>query len=771
MKLIRFFRTGVFLLTAAGDDRFFGTENNDTFTAEAGTLQAGDSLLDQSTSDNDTLNAVITNANRDIAPTLLNIENVNLDLDVFSGAAFDAANTDGATVTASSSKLGFNGEFTLNNTGDNNIVAGENVTNLIVNGLEAGTVNTGAAEEATVTTDSANDDANVTINGDIDLTVATSETLNLTATADSVVDLAQTANSVDTIVGSGEGAITLRGDAAQLNGDNITGVSSVVIASGATGVDASGIEADLTLATDLGANTLEVATGANVAIAEEQTNLNIDGQDDNSTVNVTSDLTALGTLAFAGASLASAELQLSAANAEVTSLTADDLALTVNIAEGAEITTLDGTAIDFVGAGDVVVTTGTNADVLDASGLDGDLELTSAATGSQEIAGAVGNNTIVFGATANLVGPPVVTNTATFVGQSGNDDVTFGAVDGNVEATFAGGNNEITFTGAFAGEASIVAGDGNDTLAFEGTVANGADVTAQLGGGTNTLVLDAGVDTTNADTFIIEGLTNLQVADNTSVVRADLLSGEEIAVNGAAGTTTLTVTGTDNDGETIDLSGLSLSNTVDENISAVAVTGGNGNDIITGTAVADTIIGGTGNDSITAGAGADLVYGGAGADTIDLSETTAAADVVGYQALTEGSAAGAVGATFSGFDAVTGFGAGDTVRFDTDLLTAQGTNTVADNKLVVSANDATTGTNDLTEAADFVDVDSVVAFLNDAASYTPQMNTNDVVGVTFEGSTYLYGIANDGTAAVAATEVTLIGTVDAELTADSITIA
>lgn len=620
------------MLTAAADDRLFGTENSDTFNAEAGTLQTGDQILDQSSDDNDTLNAVITNANRGAEPTLLNVENVNLDLDVFSGAAFDANLTEGSTITASSSKLGFNGEFAVTNAGDNNVVAGENVTDLTVSELEAGAVDTGAAEEASVTTVAGNDGevANVTVNGDIALTVGVATDLNLTATADSVVDLVS--GSTDTVVGSGEGAITLRGDATQLTGDNITGVSSVVIASAAAvaTVDASEIDADLTVGANLGASTLEVATDANVVIAEEQTDLNIDGQDENSTVNVTSALEELGTISFddTGDTLSAAELELTAANVAIAALTGNAAALTVNVAEGAEIADLNGESIDLVGAGDVVVDDADGVQVLDASGLDGDLEVTStaAATGSQEIAGAVGANTVVFGNTTDDVLTVNEIETATFVGQSGNDDVTFGATTGNVEATFAGGDNAVTFGAAFAGEASVVAADGDDTLTFDG-LASGADVTAQLGGGENTLVLGAGVNTTVADTFIVEGLTNLEVANAGSVVRADLLSGEEIAVKGAAATA-LTVTGTDADGETIDLSGLSLSNTVGENITGVTINGTDGVDTITGTASADTITGGEGADTLTGGAGEDTFAYTLAAES-DATNTDSIIDFVG----------------------------------------------------------------------------------------------------------------------------------------------
>ena len=441
-------------LTAAGDDRFFGTENNDTFTAEAGTLQAGDQLLDQSTTDNDTLNAVITNANSNggagIAPTLLNIENVNLDLDVFSNAAFDAANTEGATITASSSKLGFNGEFTLNTAGDNNVVAGENVTNLIVDGLEAGTVNTGAAESASVTTVAGTDGevANVTVNGDIELGVDTADVLNLTATADAVVDLSNVARNAATdvteIVGSGEGVITVQGNLGGVT--DITGVDTAVIntdaATNATDWDVNSISVDVDLT-----NGLTVADAANVTIDAEQTGLTITGQSNTgSSVNVSSNLAALGSVAFANGTLAAAELELTAAGVEVASLNANDVALTVNVAEGAEFADLNGTNnIELVGAGDVVVADADGLSSLDASNLDGALEVTTAA--AAEINGAVGNNTIDFNVSANL----------DFVGQAGDDSVVLGGA-------------------AFKAEANLVLGAGDDTVTFEESLNAGAAV-------------------------------------------------------------------------------------------------------------------------------------------------------------------------------------------------------------------------------------------------------------------------------------------------------
>jgi len=708
-------------LTAAGDDRFFGTENNDTFTAEAGTLQAGDQLLDQSTTDNDTLNAVITNANSNggagIAPTLLNIENVNLDLDVFSNAAFDAANTEGATITASSSKLGFNGEFTLNTAGDNNVVAGENVTNLIVDGLEAGTVNTGAAESASVTTVAGTDGevANVTVNGDIELGVDTADVLNLTATADAVVDLSNVARNAATdvteIVGSGEGVITVQGNLGGVT--DITGVDTAVIntdaATNATDWDVNSISVDVDLT-----NGLTVADAANVTIDAEQTGLTITGQSNTgSSVNVSSNLAALGSVAFANGTLAAAELELTAAGVEVASLNANDVALTVNVAEGAEFADLNGTNnIELVGAGDVVVADADGLSSLDASNLDGALEVTTAA--AAEINGAVGNNTIDFNVSANL----------DFVGQAGDDSVVLGGA-------------------AFKAEANLVLGAGDDTVTFEESLNAGAAVAIEFGDGNDTLVLEDSVSTANATSFSVVGLENIQLAEDgvagpDATMAAAQLDGESFSVRGQGfDNSTLSVVETTDNGATIDLSGLDVSDSASTGASFV-ITGGDGDDTITGTGLADTITGGQGDDSLNGGEGEDTftfeAHGSGtstnGEDTITGFET--ADDILNFYAATTANTVNA--ATFV---AGTAIGAND-VFYN---ITAVDTN----NDGSLSDGEAATA-------------------INSALTNFDSTNADSYFLVEFGDDTLVYEF-NDGAGAgaaqtAAAADLTLIGTVE-----------
>jgi hypothetical protein len=632
------------LALTAGTDTFVGTSGNDTFTAAAGTLGSSDQLLDQSTTDNDTLNAVITNANKTgITPTLLNIENVNLDLDVFTSAQFDADNTTGATITGSSSKLGFNGEFAVSNVADNNVTAGENVTDLTVSGLEAGMVDTGAAETADVNTDSTNDAANVTVNGDIDLTVQTSDTLNLTATADAEVDLteasgsASTDNQVDTIVGAGEGVITLNTTVDAVGGDETSGIDTVVIGSGQGDVDATDFDvATIEVATDM-SGSLTVADAASVEVTEEQaetSGLTVSGSSATNTATVSSALSSVGTLTFSG--LAAAELNLSASNAGVTSLTGGTVALDVNVEDGATISTLSGDNLTLAGSGDVTVSSGDAADVLDASALEGALELTSSGSGDQEIAGGQGDNDITFGATVSGF-------TATYAGQSGNDEVTFGATasGSTIEASFAGGDNTINLATSFAGQASIVGADGADTLKLGGATDADATIAANLGAGDDvvelasgsysgdlTLAFGEGSDTLLANaadlsdaTAEITGLEAIEIGGSgTATFAAEQLNGQEdLSVSSEDGSASLVIELAASGGDSVDLSGISLNNEINSDVSAT-ITGGSGS---------DTIIGTQGNDTITGADGVDTLTGGEGDDTFVLgNESGSGIDVI-----------------------------------------------------------------------------------------------------------------------------------------------
>jgi len=182
---------------------------------------------------------------------------------------------------------------------------------------------------------------------------------------------------------------------------------------------------------------------------------------------------------------------------------------------------------------------------------------------------------------------------------------------------------------------------------------------------------------------------------------------------------------------------------------------------------ADAIVSVGGSDTITPGLGQDTVTGNGGGDSIVLTEAVSSIDTVVYAAVTDGSEVGAAEGTFTDFDVITGFVSGvDTI--DNNI-------TLANQEVVVKGTDAggAVTTNNLT-SANYTDMDSVLAFINDTAVEDLVDSAGGVYeaskaytfGVTISGvGTVIYAINNDATAAVAIDEIYLLGTVDATLVA------
>jgi hypothetical protein len=226
-------------------------------------------------------------------------------------------------------------------------------------------------------------------------------------------------------------------------------------------------------------------------------------------------------------------------------------------------------------------------------------------------------------------------------------------------------------------------------------------------------------------------------------------------------------------------------NTVDGGAGADIIDTTTGTDTITGGDGADIVRSGAAVDTITLGEGADIVASGGGGDIINLTETTSAIDVVQIVALTDGSAAGTIGGTFTGFDVVTGFTidgtADDLLVFDTGVSNANMGNDTVDGAVAtvnakgVHAGTAANGTtNDIT-ATNYTSADAVVNFYNDAGSGVATNNTGvDIIAVTMGSGTgafsAVYALTDDN-GTLDATEVMLLGTVDATLTTAEIIIA
>jgi S-layer protein len=653
----------------------------------------------------------------------------------------------GALVTATSAK-------TVNITAveDADIVAAANATDITVSA--AGTNNDIVASSST-------------------LSAGAATTVNLSGNGAAVEYDLQSSNLVSTINISGDQNVEVVVDGANIDAlandkltvvDTSTAGESRLSLQAAGTVDLSAAAVDvIALEADQVGDTTTVATGANVQVAVDQgaaatitaavstaaTNtLNLNINDNATAVNVlaltTNVLSNFKTINVALTDSLTVTTSLNAGTADV-------------VVTGAGALTLDGVTAASVDASDVtgVVTadldglatvgtlkTGNKADVIDVTA--------ALTTGSYAISTGAGNDTI------NMTDADVVIN-----GGDGNDTVAFAATTDLTGQAFDLTSIELVTIAAGA----TVTVD-SEEITGETFIVNGANATSSV---LDVTVIESTVDLSNLS--LNDALLANTVIDGTAFT--GVLSA---TVTGTNGGDTITVDGgkasTANGGAGNDtITGGAAADTLNGDAGDDTLNGAGGNDILNGGAGVDTLNGGIGNDSITGGEGADLVFGGAGADTISLTETTAAADVVGYQALTEGSAAGVAAGTFTGFDVVTGFGTGDTVKFDDDLSDNNIANAFVDNKYVVASDAAVTASNDLTTAADFTNVDKVVAFLNDAAGYSGTASEKDVVGITFGGNTNLYGVSNDGTQAVVATEVTLIGTYDAELAVADITIA
>jgi hypothetical protein len=158
--------------------------------------------------------------------------------------------------------------------------------------------------------------------------------------------------------------------------------------------------------------------------------------------------------------------------------------------------------------------------------------------------------------------------------------------------------------------------------------ANGGAVTTGVitntGGGVGKVTLTGTENITTAIT--VTGTTNKvatvdasgAVGGNISITLIDALaataSGTTVTLGNAATSKTNTVVLTGTDGKNV-VTGGNGTDSVLGGTGADSLIGAGGADTLSGAAGNDTILGGTGNDSITGGTGADLMTGGTGVDT------------------------------------------------------------------------------------------------------------------------------------------------------------
>jgi Ca2+-binding RTX toxin-like protein len=231
----------------------------------------------------------------------------------------------------------------------------------------------------------------------------------------------------------------------------------------------------------------------------------------------------------------------------------------------------------------------------------GNLEtLTSAATGP------TGDHIVGTAAANTLTGTPF----DDWIQGLGNNDILNGGLGGDLLEGGAGNDtlngdagNDVLIGGA--GTDAINGGAGNDIISY--VVGDGAD---NINGGADTDTLSIagtiGSDTLNvifngALTGVGGGAATLA---NVEAVNADLGVGIDTLVY-AAGSGAVTVNLT-----THSASGFTSISGIEN------VTGGNGNDTLTGDALGNALNGGGGNDLLNGGADGDTLTGGTGTDTV-----------------------------------------------------------------------------------------------------------------------------------------------------------
>ena len=287
-------------------------------------------------------------------------------------------------------------------------------------------------------------------------------------------------------------------------------------------------------------------------------------------------------------------------------------------------------------------------------------------------------------------------NTATCAASSCNRDATGGADMtwtgslGKLIIHGRGGNDTIT-TSLYGGVTNIFGEDGDDTITSGGgndtlSGGNGNDV-LNGGGGDDTFTTLAGFD--GFDT--LNGNGGIDTATYAAAQRNMFLGldgGEDII-----GNSTENITGGDGN-DTLDFATSAVGRTI---------RGGDGSDIIRGSAFADTLYGGTGDDTIMGGGGPDSMFGQDGID-----------DLTG----------GAGNDTFNG-------GPGDDVIYSNDTISGEAVNCSTGVDTYVVTGDTFAGCENAVSVSPIANG----SFENDYASWTLQdeFTGEDIWGIGIDG--------------------------------------
>lgn len=573
-------------------DTIIGTDGDDVITGTSATLQATDTIIDQHSDDNDTLNLTL-NAKNNLAK-VAGIENVNVIWDAFGTAQYDASTTTGATITGTSSKTGFLGAFSVTGTGANNVVAGDGMTGALTVTDATDTTVTGTASKSIkvdgTTTPSNNLSATVIAGANttkvevgttagfknVDVTGGAKTTeVSVDNSAKIVVDAA--AATKLTLEGTAEtddsAEITLGVDAKVAMGSSAVIENVTINAADGTEVDITGSAIkNLTIASE-GAATLvageTILAGKTVTNKADSLNIKLahtTGAADLSKVAadlftltssngsaltfatgakvlVAEDVTLDASAVFNGKSATNGTLDLTVLadqtnDIEVTALKTLNLTVELNADDADKKATLGGITsandVTLTSANEVVVTA-LAVKNLDASASTGKLTITGA-TGAASIVGSQGNNAVTLNSVISAVS--VITG-------EGDDKVTLGTADATADVTLVlgnGKNNVDAATQGIKGAAlSVVTGSGDDVVKVKLDTSGSADnnVVLELGDGKNSVELNTG--TTGGKNNFVTIVTG--AGNDTVKFMANTIAEDTINWTADGGTNTLDLGG------------------------------------------------------------------------------------------------------------------------------------------------------------------------------------------------------------------------------------
>jgi len=695
--------TGETFTLTAGTDSFAGTVENDSITGSINTLTANDRIIDESTTDSDSLSVELLGGSA--IPSSVEIKNIEeMNFNVLSGAAtIDAGNFSGyKTITAEGT-----GTLTLTNLNDKS-------AELAVKGNAS--LN---ATHSTAAVAGANDAINVTLDSVTGGTVtigAGVETLNLT-TAGAAATLGNfTGASVTTVAIKGGQGFTL--------GTPATGFAN------ATTIDAR--EAGKAAFTSSAAGAVAVLTGA----ADDTITRTVDfaaadlfnlgaGNDTLVMANATTDtnqasFVGVDNIVFKGAA---SEIDMAKADqAAALTFEGGGAIIADNLASGSTVTSTKAAAaavtVDFR---DTVMGEATTVDLKEG---------TSAAVSLVNVKDA----TINYGKAS---GAATINLDATAGGTEVTTDLTVNAKGALTALSLATAGELKNLT--INAEAAVAAAAAQTVNKLETLEVNNtsnaaavtlAGVTATNTAGLTSVKLDAAGGAITTGTIQNSGaIKDVAISGSKDVTAAFISTAANVekVVSTATADTSITITNAGTAGEagsTVTLGDAALGKSNTLTITAGTdvnntVTGGSGVDNITiASAGADTINAGAGNDAVSVAGGANNLTGGAGQDTFTFTGGVGAADAAAL------AAKHTVITDFKGTAAdkdVLDFGANVTIATDASGITVS---TGATGGLITDfgANASTTLAEKITAAA---------LVTNSGAA-------NDAVAFVHEGKSYLF---------------------------------